>query len=368
MTDETPDIEKLSMTNTKKEMLQAYNKVLKKLTEKRRAELKPVEAATEKKQAETKAVADSLSTEGIGRQIGLLKSDIGKTLNDVADRLEEETSKYAQVKRAVETAEAELQEIYEIEKAASTLAALLEAERQQREEFDAETTAAREEMESEMAEARQEFDNVISSQREEWKKEKTKQDATAKEQGATEKKRREREREEYQYEFEREKQLAREQYEHEKATLDREIQSKRETLERELSDRENAVAVAEVELKQLREYSEQFPGELEKAVARATKETSGRLEREGQNKIDLLQKEYEGERNVLKSRIEALQETVSKQAEQVGQLSQQLEHSYRQVQDIAVKAIEGPSATRPAGGVHATAGPEATPRGGPDER
>ena len=49
-------------------------------------------------------------------------------LNELADRLEQETAKYAQIKVAVSAAEADLREIYEIEKAAASLAALLEAQ------------------------------------------------------------------------------------------------------------------------------------------------------------------------------------------------------------------------------------------------
>jgi hypothetical protein len=57
----------------------------------------------------------------------------------------------------------------------------------------------------------------------------------------------------------------------------------------------------------------------------------------------LLKKEFGGERNVLTTRIESLEKTVREQTEQVARLSQQAEKAYGQVQDIAVKAIEGSS-------------------------
>ena len=335
MTNGTPDVEKLTMSNTKKDMLDAYNRLLKQFQERRVAEMKPAETAAEKKKAEAMEVAGSLSAEGIGKQIGTLKSEIGKTLNDLADRLETEMSKYTQVKKAVEIAEAELAEIYEIEKTASSLAALLEAQKQKREEY-----------ETEMQATRGQFESEISEQREAWKSEKTLYEAMVKEQNDAERKRREREKEEFKYQFERDKQLTLEQFEHDKAKLEREIQLKREEMEADLSEREKAVAGAETELQQLREKTERFPGELEKAVADAVKSTTDRLERDSRTSIELLQKEFVGERNVLNSRIESLQETVQKQAEQLAKFSQQLEHSYRQVQDIAVKAIEGPSSVR----------------------
>ncbi len=356
MTKENPEVENLTMANTKKEMLQTYNRLLKQLEDKDRAEMKPAEKVAEKKKTEAKAVADSLSTEGIGRQIGVLKSEVGKTLNELADRLEGETSKYVQVKKAVQAAESELHEIYDIEKAASSLAALLEAQKQEREEFD-----------SEMATAREQFETDMSSQREEWAKEKAEHEAMVKERNTAETKQRQREQEEYKYQFEREKQLTLEQYEHDKAKLERESQVRREEMEKDLAERENTVAAAEVELGQLREKAEKFPGDLEKALAHAVDETTERVEREWQNKIELLQKELGGERNVLDSRIEALQATVEKQAEQIAKLSQQLDHSYRQVQDIAVKAIEGSSVSRSLGHLHPPAGPALPSRGTPGD-
>jgi uncharacterized coiled-coil protein SlyX len=44
---------------------------------------------------------------------------------------------------------------------------------------------------------------------------------------------------------------------------------------------------------------------------------------------------------VLQSRIDSLQQTVKEQQQQIARLSAQIEKSYSQVQEIAVKAIEG---------------------------
>jgi uncharacterized protein involved in exopolysaccharide biosynthesis len=49
---------------------------------------------------------------------------------------------------------------------------------------------------------------------------------------------------------------------------------------------------------------------------------------------------------VSKSRIETREETVARQAEQLAALQRQLDEAKQQVQDIAVKAIEGASGAR----------------------
>ncbi|HUL36706.1 MAG TPA: hypothetical protein VLW47_03405 [Thermodesulfobacteriota bacterium] len=56
---------KLTLSNTKQEMLGAYNTVLKQLEAQREAELKPERKLEEKKAKEVIQVAESLSSEGV---------------------------------------------------------------------------------------------------------------------------------------------------------------------------------------------------------------------------------------------------------------------------------------------------------------
>jgi hypothetical protein len=56
-----------------------------------------------------------------------------------------------------------------------------------------------------------------------------------------------------------------------------------------------------------------------------------------------VKKEFIGERNVLTTRIESLEKIGKEQSEQISKLTQQLEKAYQQVQEIAVRTIEGSS-------------------------
>ena len=91
----------------------------------------------------------------------------------------------------------------------------------------------------------------------------------------------------------------------------------------------------------LQQRAAAFPKELDAAVAKAVKDATERLSREAAGREELLKKDAEAEAKVLNARIEALQETAKAQAAQLAKLSAQIEKSYGQVQDIAVKAIEG---------------------------
>jgi hypothetical protein len=332
MEEEKIQPKQLSMSNTKKEMLETYNAFLKQLQEKREAELKPEKKIEEKKQKEVVKVAETLSSEGVVRDIGNLKLEIGKRLTHISDGLEEEVDKFKKIQKAIELKEGELTELYEIERSAETLAALIESQNQKRQEF-----------ESEMAARKEELNQEIRTVREGWEKEKKEHEAEVKERDAAEAKRREREKEEYGYDFKREQQLAKDKFEDEKAKTGKEIQLKKEQMEKELAERERAIAEKEEELNELRTKVTAFPKEMEEAINKAIKETTERIALEAKNREELMRKEFDGERNVLTTRIESLEKTVKEQSGQIANLSGQLEKAYQKVQDIAVKSVEGSS-------------------------
>ncbi len=320
------------MSSTKKEMLDAYDALLNQLQEQQEAALRPEKKAEEKRTREVVKAAESLLSEGVVKGINNLKFDISKMLTEVSDKLEEEVNKLDVIRKAITVKEEELKELYEIEKSAGTLAALIEAQNRKRQEFENEMVAMKETLMKE-----------VENTRSKWEKEKEQHEAEIKEQQAAEKKKREREKEEFQYAFEREQQLFRDEFEDKKKKLEREIEIKREQMERELKERERAISEKEGEIAELQKQVSAFPRELEAAVNKAVKEATERITKETAAKEQLLRKEFEGERKVFISRIEALEKTVDVQAEQVVKLSAQLEKSYQKVEDIAVKAIEGSS-------------------------
>ncbi len=323
---------KLTLSNTKQEMLEAYSTILKQLEAQREAELKPEKKIEEKKAKEVIQVAESLSSEGIARETSNLKIETGKMLAQISDRLEEEIGKFKAVQNAITLKEKELQELYEIEKSAVTLAALIESQNQKRQAFEIEMAEKKEALSQEI--------EALRSQREQEKKE---YEEEIKERDMTEKKRREREKDDYEYSFKREQKLTKDKYEDEKSKLEKEIQIKKEQMESELKEREKVITEREEELSELRKKVASSPKEMETAIGKAIKETTERLNLEAKNREELVKKEFIGERNVFTTRIESLEKSVKEQNEQIAKLSQQLEKAYQQVQEIAVKTIEGSS-------------------------
>ena len=335
MAEKTAAAKKLSEKNTKQEMLEAYQTLAKQLDEKRAAELAPERRLEEKRAEEAVRVATAVEPEGIDREIGQLKAEIGKFLADISDRLASESSRFRSIQKAVQSKEGELKELYAIEKAAVSLAALLEAQNQKRSDF-----------ETQMAREREELQSEIAFLRAEWDKEKQAHEAQLKDRDSAEKKARDREREEFAYAFKRDQQAVKDKLNDEKAALEKEIKLKKEAADKEFAEREKVIAEKEGELMELRSKVAAFPKELESTLNQAVKEASDKLKLEAKNREELLRKEFEGERNVLTARNESLERAYKDLNAANLKLAQQLEAAYQKVQIIAEKTVEGTSQSK----------------------
>lgn len=326
---------KRSEKSTKQELLDTYQTLTRELAEKRAAELNPERQLQERKAEEALKTAGALAPEGIDREIGSLKSDIGRMLAELSEKLAGEAARFKSLQQAVEAKERELQELYGIEKTAATLAALIESQNQKRAEFETEMTKDREELAAE-----------IQNTRIEWDKERKAHEAELRERDAAEKKARDREKEQFDYAFKRDQQAVRDKLADEKATLEKELKLKKETAEKDFAERERVLVERETELATLRARAAAFPQELEAAVAKAVQAATERLQLEAKNREGLLLKQFEGERNVLLTRNEALEKGTKELADQNARLSKQIDAAYLKLQEIAEKTIEGASQSK----------------------
>jgi hypothetical protein len=342
-----PEVPQVTMSNTKKELLEAYEQARDVLASQAKALLKAEEARARAEAEAARAAADIQVQEDPVRRLHDLRTDVSKKLSELAERLEAEVATYAQLKKAAAEKQAELNQLYEIEAAAGDLAVLLEAQRARREQFDAEMTRRKEEMESALAGRKAEVEADLASTRKTWEEEKARRKAEAAEEAERTAKARQRDQDEYDYALKREREQRRNALEDELASLEREIATKREVFqaetsgkEGELQRREAAVVAGEEELMQLRKKVDAFPAELAEAAMAAVEDTTKRLGAEFRSHKALLESQFTGEKNVLTSRIEALEARAESQKAQIAALEDKLEKAYGKVQDIATRAVD----------------------------
>src|ERR1019366_1290852 len=117
-------------------------------------------------------------------------------------------------------------------------------------------------------------------------------------------------------------------------------------LDKSWREREAALKASEEELQRLRREAAEFPIRLRNESESAAAEAVRVSEQKFEQRILLLSKDSEAEKRFAELRIKAVEESLSRQSTQTATLEKQLEEAKRQVQEIAVKAIEGASGSR----------------------
>jgi chromosome segregation ATPase len=334
MTDQK-EIPVVSMNNTKKEMIDAYNAAKQRLeaTEKRLLDAEKVRRKMEEKAADV--VAESQASQDPLQRLHDLRGAFSRELTGLAERFEAEIETYKKIQTAVKTKQEELQNIYEVETAASDLAALIASQHVRKEEF-----------KTEMEKTGTEFEEEIREARANWDREKAEQDQEIEEQASFLKKQRQREKEDYEYTFAREKDQRKNELEDQLKALEKELITKREAFEQELQqrrddldNREKIISEREQVFSQLQNQVETFPKTLEKQVQAAKEKTAERLVSDFEKNRELMESKFEGEKNVLKGKVESLEAMVKVQTTQIEELSRKHEQAYEKVQDIANRAV-----------------------------
>jgi hypothetical protein len=152
-----------------------------------------------------------------------------------------------------------------------------------------------------------------------------------------------RDEEEYRYNLNLERNLVREQYEQGKRVLYQELVEIRQVQEQQWLTREESIAQREKAQAAAKAAVEAFEKELEAKIKQGTDEGKGIGFYQGKVKADLRNKEVEGERRNFELKITSLNQNIQTQEARIQALTKQLDAALKQVQDLAVKAIEGSS-------------------------
>jgi colicin import membrane protein len=276
------------------------------------------------KELEIRQTVEGITMEGVVRRISDLGVEISKALAGLSDKLVGEVNVLASVREAVALEQRELERLHKIDVAATALDQLVQDYGLQRKSLE----------------------EQIAAQRAAWEEERRQIERERKEQEENLRKQRQREIEDYEYKKSLERKKAQDQYDEEMKSLERQNREKQEALEKSWQQREAALKEREEEFARLKQESERFPATLKReselAAAQATQAAQERFERE----LTLLKKESESDRRLGELQVKTLQEEISRQTAQVSALQKQADEAKQQVQEIAVRAIEGASGAK----------------------
>lgn len=274
--------------------------------------------------AQVRQAVDGVSVEGVVQNISALGLDISKALSDISGKLAQEVERLASVREAVELEKKELERLHKIDVASTVLDQLVQDYARENERLEAE----------------------IAARRAAWEEEARSAERERKEQEENLRKQRQREIDDYEYKKGLERKKAQDKYDDDMRLLEKKNREKQEALEKSWQQREAALKDQEQELLRLRKENAEFPARLEAEVARSAAEASRAAQAGFEQQILILKKDAETEARLAELRIKGLEEAVSRQSAQIAALQKQLDEAKQQVQDIAVKAIEGASGAR----------------------
>lgn len=320
----------ISEKNKKSEILDAYYEALNKLKE--RKKVKPQEEKKKREEQEISDLASQLSCEGIIKGIADVKLKVGKAFDEIEEELTKYFAQFIDLQKAISIAKKNFDEMYHIQIETDSLDALIESQQKQKEEF-----------ESEIEQERKEFDEDERQKKREREEEQREYESEIEKHRAEYERVRKREEEEYLYQLKINRKKDADLYEDQKQALEKELLEKRQKVEQELAEREKNIAEKEQELEQLHAEAEAFPHKLQEAISSTRKQTADEVKQELKFQMEISQKEIEGEKKLFQLRIQALEGKIKEQQALIGQLSNKAHEAGQQVQDIAVRAIEGAS-------------------------
>ena len=324
--------------NTKNEILVAYNELLKKVTDNKPDD--PKKQQEEQKQEAVVKKAEGLSNETIIKGIAGLKVDITSALDKLGEKFAGEYKKFDELQQAIQTEKKNLEELYQLSASTDSLAVMLLAQKEKKEQFEQEMAARKTELDEKMKAEKERFEVEISGKRALWEKEQNILLEKQKEENEKTAKNRKREEEDYNYSLQLTRKKEVDLYEEKKLKLEKELADKKMAFEKSVAERETNLKIAENELADLRKKNEAFPAELEKAVAQAVKTATEKTETVFRFEKELREKEVAGELKLKEQTIQTLSSKIKDLENSLKELSQKTVTAESSVKDIAMKAIE----------------------------
>ncbi|MDZ8093400.1 MAG: hypothetical protein RMZ42_15910 [Nostoc sp. DedQUE05] len=334
-------VKKPTDKNTKVEILQAYEELAKEKAA-LKSELDKVgkesqSGTKEQPKLEQKIAMNQLSSvqqkmNNTIESLAKIQLGFGSAANELSEQLTTKASNLEEIRRTLEEEIQQLTQLHNLEISDDILDTLIQAYEDNTKAYQEEYNQRSEVLFQEMLE-----------QRNTWGKEQEEQQRAIKERNENLNKTRQRDAAEYKYNLELQRQLQNDEYEQQQKALYKQLEESLQETEKQWAEREKAISEREKQFEELKAKVEAFPKDKEAAIKKATEEGKGIAHYQAKVKSDLYSKEVEGQKRFYEQRLQSLEQTITNQETRIQNLSKQLESALKQVQDLAVKAIEGTS-------------------------
>jgi len=297
---------KISTTNTKAEILKAYQELQNELKE-QGLQNTALQQELEKKRKMVAVAVEQTKDGGATHTIRHIRESLNAQLDKIEQGIAGEQQKFEELQKAIVIEKKTLEDLYKVKAEAESLEALVITNKQ-----------AKEHLEKEMEERKAGLLAEIEGTKMQWK----------------------REQEGYEYNLKIKRRDEEDAYLQKKLKQEKELSERKVAFEKEINEREQAVGAQEEELERLRKEVAGFEERLQNSVEATEKSVTARLTKEFEYLQKLETKDLEANLKLGKQEIESLKVKVKEQQELIHELSSKTDGATQQVKDIALKAIE----------------------------
>jgi hypothetical protein len=314
--------------DSKTKILQSFQQILaerKKIASKVETKEEEAEKAKNKELLE---VASTYTIDTIVKGLADLQLDFGTIINGLSDKLNTESSKLDELRKAIAIETEHRQELQQIRIVADALHILTQEHQEKLHTLEENATQQREIIAKDTLEKRKA-----------WQKEQVDFETALQEENTFITNTRQKEEADYQYTLDRQRKIEVDNYEEAKRKLERELQESTREKEKNWVDREKFLTDHQAEFEENQKKAETFEEELKQAYTKAKEEAIQEVTREAKVKADLFEKEWESSKQGYELRVQSLEQTIEKQSQQIAEISAQLQGTMKQAQDLAMKAF-----------------------------
>lgn len=333
-------VKKPSDKNTKVEILQAYEE----LTKEKAALKSQLDQVVKGNQSVTKEMPKVEQKMSVNNQSSTIQQKMNYTIqslakiqlgfgsaaNELSEQLTTRASKLAEIKQSVDNEIQQLTQLHNLEISEDILDTLIQSYEDNSKSYQEEFSQRYEVLSQETL-----------NQRNTWVKEQEEHQRAIKERNENLNKTRQRDVAKYKYDLELQRKLESDEYAQRQKILYNQLEELLQEAEKQWAEREKVISEQEKQFEEYKAKVEAFPKDKEASVKKAMEEGKGIAHYQAKVKADLYGKEVEGQKRFYEQRLQSLEQTITNQETRIENLSKQLESALKQVQDLAVKAIEG---------------------------
>lgn len=298
-------MEKITSKSTKSQILDAYNKAIKKLNEIEASKDDPVSQKESQMKKETFEAADKIVA------MGILNPEI--------------TGQYKSLEIAIEMKKNELKDLYDLEAEANSLTAMINAHKDMQRELEEEAKenkkaieAGIKALEAELKAKEEEVENEVAEERERVSKI------------------RQREEEEYQYNLKRKRQLEDDEWEDNKKARESVIASREE----ELVNKGKELVEKEAYIADLENKVASIPDQVASAYEEGKKEGKAKADKSNTFEVRSLETKHEYEVQNLQNQIDRLEQDLETEKSKNNDLQNKLDDAYTQMRELATNTVQ----------------------------